>query len=82
MVLFGSYANGSASEDSDVDLLVIIPHPGKASHQALEIRKAVQKRFPLDLVIQSPLEASRRMQTGDLFITNALIEGRLLYGKH
>lgn len=82
VVLFGSYANDSASEDSDVDLLVIMPYPGKASRQALEIRKAVQKRFPLDLVVQSPLEASRRMQAGDPFITNALVEGRVLYGKH
>jgi predicted nucleotidyltransferase len=82
IVLFGSYATGSAGEDSDVDLLVIMPHVGKSSRQALEIRQSVQKRFPLDLVVQSPLEANRRMRDGDPFITNALTEGRVLYGKH
>ena len=29
IVLFGSYAYGTATKDSDVDLLVIIPHKGK-----------------------------------------------------
>lgn len=82
VVLFGSYANGSASEDSDVDLLVIMSHLGKASRQALEIRQTVQKCFPLDLVVQSSLEANRRMEAGDPFITNALSQGRVLYGKH
>jgi predicted nucleotidyltransferase len=80
VVLFGSYANGSANEDSDIDLLVIMSHLGKASQQALQIRKAVSKRFPLDLVVQSPFEANRRMQAGDPFITNALMNGRVLYG--
>ena len=29
VVLFGSYAQGSPTEDSDVDLLVILPFEGK-----------------------------------------------------
>lgn len=80
VVLFGSYATGSASEDSDVDLLVIMPYSGKASRQALEIRQAIRKRFPLDLIVQSPNEAQRRVHAGDPFIVNALANGRVLYG--
>ena len=30
IVLFGSYADGSPDEDSDVDLLVIYPFEGKS----------------------------------------------------
>jgi predicted nucleotidyltransferase len=29
IILFGSYADDSANEDSDVDLLVIVPHQGR-----------------------------------------------------
>ena len=82
IILFGSYANGSASEDSDVDILVIMPHRGKASQQALSIRRDVPKRFPLDLVVQSPAEAERRLQGGDPFTTDAHRLGRVLYAEH
>lgn len=80
VLLFGSYATGAASEDSDVDLLVIMPYSGKASRQALAIRQSIRKRFPLDLVVQSPDEARRRAHEGDPFILNALANGRVLYG--
>ena len=82
IILFGSYANNSAREDSDVDLLVIMPHEGKASQQALSIRRNVAKHFPLDLVVQSPVELKRRFNAGDPFIIDALRQGRVLYAEH
>ena len=82
IILFGSYANESAREDSDVDILVVMPHEGKASQQALSIRRNVTKRFPLDLVVQSPLEAERRIDAGDPFTIDAFRRGRVLYANH
>ena len=82
IILFGSYADDSAGEDSDVDLLVIMPHEGKASQQALSIRRNVAKSFPLDLVVQSPLEAERRIHAGDPFTIDAFRRGRVLYADH
>jgi predicted nucleotidyltransferase len=82
IILFGSYADDSANEDSDVDLLVIMPHQGKASKQALSIRRDVPKCFPLDLVVQSPDEAERRLSGGDPFTSNAINRGRVLYAQH
>ena len=79
IILFGSYAANTAGEDSDVDLLVIMPHEGKASRQALSIRRDVAKKFPLDLVVQSPNEVERRASAGDPFTVNALQQGRVLY---
>jgi uncharacterized protein len=79
IILFGSYADNTAGEDSDVDLLVIMPHKGKASRQALSIRRDIAKNFPLDLVVQSPHEAERRVNAGDPFTVNALQQGRVLY---
>ena len=52
VVLFGSYAHGRPTNDSDVDLLVVMEHSGKGAEQAARIRHAVRSGFPLDL--QSP----------------------------
>jgi predicted nucleotidyltransferase len=82
VVLFGSYATGVATEDSDVDLLVLMPHAGKASAQALDIRRNLRRNFPLDLIVQAPEEAARRVQGGDPFLTEALGQGRTLYERN
>ena len=79
IVLFGSYAHGQPTEDSDVDLLVVMDHKGKASEQALAIRKAVRRSFPLDLIVKTPRETKARLSRHDVFITSALTEGRTLY---
>ena len=82
VVLFGSYATGSATEDSDVDLLVLMPHAGKACAQALDIRRNLRRNFPLDLIVQSPEEAEFRARAGDPFITEAMLRGRTLYERY
>jgi uncharacterized protein len=79
IVLFGSYAQGQPTDDSDVDLLVVMNHKGKASAQALAIRRAVRRSFPLDLIVKTPRETKARLNRSDVFITSALTEGRTLY---
>jgi uncharacterized protein len=41
IVLFGSYAYGTPTEDSDVDLLVIMPFDRRRGRKSLEIRQRV-----------------------------------------
>jgi len=50
--LFGSYANGTANEQSDVDIAIIKDDVSKEYQESTEIRKAIlsQGYFPLDLV--------------------------------
>ena len=79
VLLFGSYATGCATEDSDVDLLILMDYDGKASRKALEIRGSIRKDFPLDLIVQSPAEARHRVSSGDPFMAEALSRGRILY---
>jgi predicted nucleotidyltransferase len=38
IILFGSYASGKPTSDSDVDLLVVMPHKGLSADQATRIR--------------------------------------------
>jgi uncharacterized protein len=54
VVLFGSYAHGTQTTDSDVDLLVILPFAGKAVHKSVEIRLKLHPSFPVDLIVRTP----------------------------
>lgn len=79
VLLFGSYAAGSPSPDSDVDLLVIMPHEGKAWRKAAEIRGKAQPPFPLDLLVRSPEEFRSRLAMGDVFLREIAEKGQVLY---
>jgi uncharacterized protein len=79
VILFGSYAYGQPSKDSDVDLLVVMPHDGHPALMASEIRKNVRSGFPLDLIVRSPDEIRRRLRIGDGFIQEILNRGQPLY---
>ena len=79
IVLFGSYAYGTASEDSDVDLLVILPFQGKGFRMSLEILNTVDPPFPVDLIARRPDDTDRRYTQGDPLIREALDRGSVLY---
>ena len=79
VILFGSYAYGEPTADSDVDLLVVMSHEGPPALQAAEIRKRVRAGFPVDLVVRSPAEVRRRLGMGDLFIREIMERGQPLY---
>jgi len=79
VLLFGSYADGSATDDSDVDLLVVLPFEGRPFHKSLEILNRLDIRFPCDLLARSPDDVARRYEQGDPLIREALDRGKVLY---
>ena len=79
IILFGSYAEGQATPDSDVDLLVVLPHRGKAVEKSVEIRLATRPPFPLDLLVRTPQEVRKRLAMGDTFMRDILEKGKVLY---
>ena len=79
VVLFGSYASGMAGTDSDVDLLVIMPHKGHPAVAAAEILKRIRAGFPIDLIVRSPEAIRKRLAMDDFFITEILERGETLY---
>jgi predicted nucleotidyltransferase len=79
IVLFGSYAEGRAGPDSDVDLLVVLPHKGHAVEKSVEIRLATRPPFPLDLLVRTPQEVRRRLAMGDTFMRDIVQKGKVLY---
>lgn len=79
VILFGSYAYGKPTADSDVDLLVVMPHEGHPALQAAAIRREVRAGFAMDLVVRSPEEIGTRLAMGDVFIREITERGQPLY---
>ena len=79
IILFGSYAYGNPTEDSDVDLLVVLPFEGKALRKSLEILDRTDPDFPIDLLARRPDDMARRYAEGDPLVGEAVDRGRVLY---
>lgn len=79
IILFGSYAYGEPTSDSDVDLLVILPFTGKPSRKAVEILRKTNPRIPVDLVVRTPEQVRERVANEDWFLREVLEKGRRLY---
>lgn len=79
IILFGSYAQGNPSFESDVDLLVIMDTKQSTWDLAVEISLAVKHTFPMDIIVRTPQEIASRLQDGDVFITNIMETGKVLY---
>jgi len=77
--LFGSYAYGRPNEDSDVDLLVILPFVGKPVRKAIEIRSKLNPRIPVELVVRTPQQVAERIANNDWFMQEIVERGRVLY---
>ena len=81
VILFGSYAYGTPTEDSDVDLLVVMDIPeSETRRQAVEIRQRIPRRFPMDLLVRSPEEIAYRVSYNDWFLREITEKGVVLYG--
>jgi predicted nucleotidyltransferase len=80
IILFGSHAYGTPHADSDVDILVVMPARNQLD-QAYRIRLAVEAPFPLDLIVRTPENLQRRLRDGDLFHTEIVTRGKVLYEK-
>jgi len=79
IILFGSYAHGTAEADSDLDILVILEHGGSRPKKAAEILRRLSPRIPVDLVVRSAEEVKSRLQANDFFLAEVLNHGRVLY---
>jgi predicted nucleotidyltransferase len=85
IILFGSYAQGTPTDDSDVDVLVVmsLARGQREVRQAAAIRNRVRAPFPMDVLVRSPRQIARRLSRGDGFINGIMRYGRLMYeAKH
>jgi predicted nucleotidyltransferase len=78
IILFGSYAYGTPHEDSDVDILVIMPARNQID-QACRIDRVLDPPFPLDLIVRTPKNMAWRLKQGDSFLREIVAKGKVLY---
>jgi predicted nucleotidyltransferase len=79
IILFGSYAYGNPTEDSDVDILVVMPFEGRNPDKATEIWMATKPKFPIDIMVRKPAELKKRLKMGDFFLREITAKGKVLY---
>jgi len=80
VILFGSYARGDATEDSDLDLMVIEREVVNQFDEMVRLRNAMgDMPVGVDLLVYSDREASRRSQVPGTLLYWAFKEGRVMY---
>jgi predicted nucleotidyltransferase len=78
IILFGSHAYGTPHEDSDVDILVVMPCRNQLD-QAFKIHWAIQPPFPLQIIVRTPRNMAWRLEEGESFLTEVVSKGKVLY---
>ncbi|RJP74481.1 MAG: nucleotidyltransferase domain-containing protein [Candidatus Zixiibacteriota bacterium] len=82
IILFGSYARGNPTPDSDVDLLVIMEYSGRKWEVIHRMRQSLADfDVPKDIVIRTPAEVERFGRFVGTILYPALKEGQVLYAR-
>lgn len=80
VVLFGSYAYGVPTAESDVDLLVVLDTELPRDKAYARVARFLEPRpFPMDLFVYSRKEAEHALRTGQPLIREIFRKGRILY---
>jgi uncharacterized protein len=91
IILFGSYANGEPTADSDLDILVvtgenIIPNSfSEKSKIYLRISNSIadiKKVFPIDLIVHTKAMHEKFIELNSLFARELLTNGKILYERN
>ncbi|MCL2607476.1 MAG: nucleotidyltransferase domain-containing protein [Methanomassiliicoccaceae archaeon] len=81
MIVFGSVANGTANDDSDLDLVLV-----KESNENRLIRSAKARlalkgsKVPIDIIVYTPEEFEMRLTSKYSLPYEALATGRIVHG--
>ena len=82
IVLFGSYAYGIPNPHSDVDLLIIMKTKASPKDRSWAVSRLLLPRpFPVDILVKTPKEVEKALETGDFFLKEILTRGKVLYDR-
>ncbi len=82
IILFGSYAYGKPTADSDIDLMIVMDTDEKPHKRAVLIRKALKDiGIPKDIIVKTPQEFERFKDIVGTVIYPVAHKGKLLYEK-
>jgi len=78
VILFGSYARGEETPDSDIDILVISESKERYFERQATVRRIIRdlkKKIPVAPIVLTPDELAERKKQGDQFIEEILSTG-------
>jgi predicted nucleotidyltransferase len=78
VILFGSYARGEETEDSDIDILVIAPTKERMFERMATVRgliRDLRNGLPLSPIVFTPAEIENKLKKYDAFIQTIFTEG-------
>jgi predicted nucleotidyltransferase len=79
VIVFGSYARGTADDGSDLDFLVIEPEVASRAAESARLRGVLPRLgVPVDVIVLSEEQARRRAQIRGSAVATALAEGRVV----
>ncbi len=80
--LFGSHVAGSADDDSDVDLLAVVPDTDRSTREiAIEGRSSLRDfLISFDLIVCTKSQFDRYVDVKNTIMNEVLCDGRLVYG--
>ncbi len=79
IILFGSYAYGTPNEDSDVDVMVVMPRKRFRRDLGFKMRMKVPATFPVDVLVEPEDRLEARIQDRESFILDITEKGRVMY---
>ena len=90
IILFGSYANGTPDEHSDIDIMVILDNDHVAKNFQERLNKKIfinnlvleiNRKMPLDILVYSREEFKIVKDYGNFFIDEIEKTGKVIYEK-
>lgn len=80
--LFGSYAYGEPTRDSDIDLLVVVKDSDQPSYRRTRKAYAALRgiAIPTDVIVMTRDEFHKKSNVRSSLVSQAIHQGKLLYG--
>lgn len=80
IILFGSYASGTASEDSDIDIFVVKDSELPRPQRTIQLRRMLLgAQIPMDLIVYTPNEVENEKDEKYSFVYEVLNSGKTVY---
>lgn len=82
VVLFGSYAYGTPTADSDLDIFILKSTRKRSVDRFVQVKRIIYNpdyKIPVSPLIYTPKELEERLRKGDDFIKEIMEKGVVLY---
>jgi uncharacterized protein len=80
IILFGSYASGTAAENSDIDIFVIKDSELPRPQRTMQLRRMlIGSQIPMDLIVYTPSEVDKEKDEKYSFVYEVLNSGKTVY---